>query len=122
MKKFLIFAIGALVLWCFSRFCCFRSVNAIRVSPNRQPALVSFKPTRKFFKYYAAGREYSLVHLGSGYYAFYVVSPELPAHFFENINIYSEIILLRKRRGKFVSIDLADKTLLLLLKKINCEV
>lgn len=123
MKEFITLLIFVALVWICSRFFYLHRVNALHFAPEQRPALIPIKPSRKWFKSYAAGRDFSLVHLGSGYFAFYVICADQPLQLsFENVSLPPEIFILRKRRGKFVSVDLSDKALFLLLKKLLSEV
>lgn len=103
----------------------FRSVTALYSAPGRQPEVVSVKPSASWFRSVASGKGSGLVHLGSGYYCFYVDGDldKQPALSFQECTFdYAIYIFSRNRLGRFQSIDLSNRSLIDVLKKINNSV
>ena len=100
----------------------FRSVTALYSAPGKQPEVVSVKPTTSWFRSVASGKGSGLVHLGSGYYCFYVDGDldKLPELSYQECTFdYAIYIFSRNRLGRFKSIDLSNRSLIDVLKKIN---
>lgn len=99
----------------------FKPLSVLCVS-NDTKEVIAVKPSSKWFKSVSCGRSSGFVHLGNGYYAFYVSDPDSFDIFFNSISVKSCIYVFRvSRLGRFISVDLSDRSLFDILKKIVKE-
>lgn len=98
-----------------------RPVAALRIRDGSS-TLISIYPTKKTFRELKKGSNSSLVHLGSGYYGFYIDFEELPElrYVFACINFPSCVLIFKRNRfGRFVNLDLNNRVLFDIVKKFS---
>lgn len=98
-----------------------RPVAALQIREGSS-TLISIYPSKKTFKELKKGLSSSMVHLGSGYFAFYVDSDELPDLRYQIGDIYFPsyvIVFKRNRFGRFVNLDLNNRVLFDIVKKFS---
>lgn len=98
-----------------------RPVAALRVRDGKS-TLISIYPTKKTFRELKKGLSSSMVHLGSGYFGFFIDSDELPDLRYQigNIDFPSYVIVFKRNRfGRFVNLDLNNRVLFDIVKKFS---
>lgn len=95
-----------------------RSVSSLLVTSSGSYSLVPIKPNFKFLRTFSSGSPFSFVSLGSGYVALYVVT-DSDSISISSISINSNFYIFRRSRlGRLKSVDISDRCLLDILKKI----
>lgn len=98
-----------------------RPVAALRIRDGSS-TLISIYPTKKTFRELKKGLSSSMVHLGSGYFGFFIDSDELPDLRYQigDIDFPSYVIVFKRNRfGRFVNLDLNNRVLFDIVKKFS---
>lgn len=92
-------------------------ISVLSIHRDNTRHAVPVKPTRSYFRDFSSGSNYSLISLGSGYFALYCDHEENVIDH-SGVSIPSEVVIMRKNKfGRFSSVDLSDRCLFDILKK-----
>jgi hypothetical protein len=97
----------------------FHPISACRVSSDGV-SVVSVKPSSRFFKQIAGSYDIGSVRLAPGIVAYFVDRPELPGKLsFSDLTFSSDLFIFKVSLGRFKSVDLSDRCLFDIIKKIK---
>lgn len=117
MIIFFIIVFSLFGLYLYSRVY-FKPVTVIEVSPG-STTVRSIKPTKRYLKELSRGSS-GFVSLGNTYFAFYSYSSEAASNLtFDNVTFEGPIYIFSRKFLRFRSIDLHDRALNDIIKKIN---